>query len=165
MKTLDWIITRLEGLLTIVAGTALVAMAVLTCANIVLRARCIACPIKGSVEMVSLAGALVVGCALARTQSRRENIAVDVLVSLYPAGVRRALDLLGQSICMLFAGLAAWQVAVLGRTQCRSGELTETLRIVYYPFIFAVALGFAVLTLVFLSNLLKDLRPDKEAAR
>jgi hypothetical protein len=40
-------------------------------------------------------------------------------------------------------------------TLCRTGEVTETLRIIFYPFTYAVAFGCAVLTLVFFIEFLK----------
>ena len=43
-----------------------------------------------------------------------------------------------------------------------TGEVTETLRIIYYPFTYAVALGCFVLALVMLTDLLKSLIPKKE---
>lgn len=165
IRILDRIITLLERLLIVIAGVALVAMGLITCANILFRMDPIGCPIKGSVELVGLAGALVAASALARTQRRKEHIAVDALVSLYPPALRRGLDLIGQLACMIFAAIVAWRVTLLGWTQVQSGELTETLRIVPYPVTFGVALGFVVLTLVFCSNLLKDILTRTEASQ
>jgi hypothetical protein len=38
-----------------------------------------------------------------------------------------------------------------------TGEVSETLRVIFYPFTYAVAVGCAVLGLVFLVDLLRDL--------
>jgi hypothetical protein len=58
---------------------------------------------------------------------------------------------------MVFFAIVSWQIAKYATTLVKTGEITETLRIVYYPFTYGVALGCAVLSLVFLSDLLGSL--------
>jgi len=43
-----------------------------------------------------------------------------------------------------------------------TGEITETLRIIYYPFTYGVALGCAVLSLVLFTDLIKSFITKKE---
>jgi len=45
-----------------------------------------------------------------------------------------------------------------------SGELSETLRMPYYPFVYGAALGCGFLTLVLVMDLLKSLFAGKESA-
>ena len=56
---------------------------------------------------------------------------------------------------MVFFAVVAWQIAKYAGTLWETGEVTETLQIIYYPFTYGVALGCAVLSLVFLIDLLK----------
>jgi hypothetical protein len=49
----------------------------------------------------------------------------------------------------------SWQIARYATTLLKSGEVTETLGIIYYPFTYSVAFGFAILSLVFLNDFLK----------
>ena len=58
---------------------------------------------------------------------------------------------------MVFFGIAGWQVAKWGTILWKTGEVTETLRIIFYPFTYGVALGCLILTLVLLVDLLKVL--------
>jgi hypothetical protein len=51
--------------------------------------------------------------------------------------------------------LAAWQISKYATTLWETGEVTETLQIIYYPFTYGVALGCAALSLVFLIDFLK----------
>ena len=74
---------------------------------------------------------------------------------------RRILNGINYLICMVFFALAGWQIAVWGTTIWRTGEVTETLRIIFYPFIYGVALGCIILSLVFLVDLLKVLVEGK----
>ncbi len=62
----------------------------------------------------------------------------------------------------MFFVVAAWQVAVKAGILMRTGEVTETLQIIYYPFTYAVALGCLVLALTLFTELLKAIIPQKE---
>jgi len=53
-------------------------------------------------------------------------------------------------------------MAVKADILMQAGEVTETLRIIYYPFTYAVALGCLILALTFLTDLLKMLFVDKK---
>lgn len=66
---------------------------------------------------------------------------------------------------MVFFSMAAWQIAKWASTLRKSGEVTETLQIVYYPFTYGVALGCVVLALVFLVDLMKAIVGEEEKDR
>jgi len=68
-------------------------------------------------------------------------------------------------ICMFFFAVVAWQIAKYGTTLWKTGEVTETLRIIYYPFTYGVALGCAVLSMVFLIDFVKCVAPQNEGKR
>ena len=157
MALLERISTGLNKALLWVAGIFLVGMVILTCANILLRLCWV--PVRGTFEMMGLSGALVAAFALGYTQVKGGHIAVDVLTSAFPEGTRRFLHVLNGLVGLVFFALVAWQVAQKARTLWAAGEVTETLRIAYYPFIFAVGLGCAALALSFLTDLVRDLFP------
>ncbi len=163
MEFLDRLGVYLNRVLMIVAGIFLLGMITLTCANILLRLFWF--PVRGTFELMGFFGAVAAAFALGYTQVRRGHIAVDVLVSRFPGGTRRALGIINETVCAIFFALVAWQMAAKAGTLRMTGEVTETLRIIYYPFTYAVAVGFGVLSLVFLIELLKTLLPRKAGAR
>lgn len=163
VEILDRITKVLNQILLVIAGVFLVAMVGLTCADILCRL--IWVPILGSVELVALFGSVVTAFALGYTQHRRGHIWVDVLVSLFPDGVKRILNIINSLLCMSFFALVAWRIVVWSGTLLRTGELTETLKIIYYPFSYGTALGCALLSLVFLTEGLKSLVFRKEGAK
>jgi TRAP-type C4-dicarboxylate transport system permease small subunit len=65
-------------------------------------------------------------------------------------------------ICLLFFAIVAWQIAKYATTLMKTGEITETLRIIYYPFTYGVAFGCVILSLVFLVDFLKSFVPEQE---
>ncbi len=154
MVILDRISHYLNQILICIAGLFLMAMIFLTCANVF--SRLVWIPISGSFELMGYFGAVLTAFALGYTQIRRGHIAVDVLVLRFSKKTQRILNGINYLICMVFFALVSWQIAKYATTLWKTGELTETLRIVYYPFTYGVAFGCATLSLVFLTDLLKS---------
>ncbi|MDC3237225.1 TRAP transporter small permease [bacterium] len=150
----------LNKLLTFLAGLILIVMVLLTCANIVFRMFWV--PISGTYELMGFAGALLTSFALAYTQIKKGHIAVDVLVNVFPKKTRWFIAAINNGMCFIFFMLAGWQLTIKANTLRTTGEVTETLRIIYYPFTYAVALGCAVLALILLTDFLRQLIPAKE---
>lgn len=163
MNFLDRINQTLNQALMWIAGLLLAGMVLLTCANIFLRIIWI--PVRGTFELVGYSGAVLTAFALGYAQTRRGHIAVDVLVLRFSQKTQRILDIINHCICMIFFALVAWQISRYATTLWRTGELTETLQIVYYPFTYAVALGCATLSLVFLTDFLQSLIRKKEGEK
>lgn len=149
----------LNRILMAIGGLFLGGMVLLTCANIVLRSVWV--PVRGTFELMGFAGAVVTAFALGRTQQAKGHIAVDVLLNALAPHLRRVLMIVSHSLCALFFGVAAWQVAQKALVLLRTGEVTETLRMIYYPFTFAVALGCVVLTLALIIDVIVLLHPGK----
>lgn len=147
-----------QGLI-LVAGLVLAVMVFLTSANIFLRSVWV--PISGSFELMGYFGAVCTAFALGYTQMRQGHIAVDILVRGFPAGLKRVVDAVNGLICLVFFALVARYVSRYAMTLLTTGEVTETLGIIYYPFIFAVALGCASLALVFFTDLVKAIVPKE----
>ena len=160
MDTLNKISQFLNRILVLIGGVFLVGMILLTCGNILSRAVWI--PIRGTFELMGYFGAVVTAFALGYTQLKKGHIAVDVLVNTFSKPVHKVVQAINLATGTLFFAIASWQIAVKATTLMRTGEITETLRIIYYPFTYAVALGCLVLTLVLLIDLIKLFAVSKE---
>lgn len=160
MAALEKLTSLMVRILALVAGLFLVGMILITCANIFSRAVWV--PVRGAFELMGYAGAVVTAFALGYTQIKRGNIAVDILVNRYPPWAKRLVNIVNSLICMVFFSLASWQLCVKANTMMKTGEVTETLRIIYYPFVYAVALGCVVLVLMFLTEFLRSAFPKEE---
>ncbi len=161
MQTLDKISRILNQFLIFIGGIFLVGMIVLTCGNILFRT--IWVPIPGTFELMGYFGAVVAAFALGYTQIKKGHIAVDVLVNMFSKPVQKLVQTINFSVGFIFFALTAWQLTVKATTLRQTGEITETLRIIYYPFTYAVALGCLVLALVLLIDLIKLFGPPKES--
>jgi TRAP-type C4-dicarboxylate transport system permease small subunit len=160
MNMLSGLVRWANRVLMFAAGVFMIAMIALTCANILLRTFWV--PIDGTFELMGYFGAVVTAFALGYTQKMNGHIAVDVLFNLFPRRGKLAIQALNHTICLIFFGMVAWRISRYASTLWSTGEITETLGIIYYPFVYCVALGCAVLALVFLIDLIGLFLPTQE---
>lgn len=163
MRTLAKICETLDAILRWLAGFFLAAMVVLTTSDIVLR--WFGCPINGSVELMGFMGAMAASLALGYTQKKRMHIAVTIVVDSYTKPVRKVIKIINNTISIVFFVLASWQLLEWAETLRSTGELTETLRMIYYPFAYGVALGCLFLSFVYLMEILNELFQTPEIAQ
>lgn len=145
MKFLDQLDLILNRGLMIVGGIALLLLMVLATGNVAMRVFQI--PFSGCYEIVSFLGAIVTAAALGHTQRNRDHIIVDILSEKFPTKVKKAVDAVSYLIITLFFAVVSRQTLLWGMKIRESGEVSETLKIIYHPFVFGVALGFAFLAL------------------
>ncbi len=129
--------------LQILAGCILVGLILLVCGNIFFRI--FWSPIRGTFELVGLFGAVMCGFSLAYTQDKEAHIAVDIIFKHFRRSVRKILNGINHLLCIFVFSVGCWKLTSWALEIKRAGELTETLRIVYYPFMLCLAFGFFLL--------------------
>jgi TRAP-type C4-dicarboxylate transport system permease small subunit len=137
----------------VAGGIALMLLVLLATTNVGLRFFHV--PYSGTYELVSFLGALVTAGALAHTQRRKDHIVVDILTDKFPPTVKRFLDAVNYAVTALLFGVIAWQIWVWGNTIRSGNEVSETLKIIFYPFVYAVAAGFGLLAVVLCVDFMK----------
>jgi len=148
MSALERFSQKINRFFLWIAGFFLVAMIAMTCGNIF--SRFIWAPLKGTFELMGFFSALVTAFVLGYTQIKKAHISVDILVNHFSRNVQRILKAVNSIICMIFFAMAGWQICKMAATLHNTGEVTETLRIIYYPFTYGVGLGCFLLALVLL---------------
>lgn len=159
MSTLEKISNLLNKGFIWIGGAALLSMIGIACANMILRP--LGAPLKGAYELVGFLGALSVAFALGYAQITKAHIAVDILSTRYSKRTLKMMEVISSFFCMIFFVLVAWQVAVFATTIWKRGETSETLRIIYHPFVYAVAVCCALLAFVLFVDFLKLVAPKK----
>ncbi len=114
-------------------------------------------PITGAYELVGFFGALVVALPLGYAQISRSHISVDILARHYSKRAQQWVNLVSSFLCTIFFILVAWQSAIYASTIWKRGETSETLRIVYHPFVYTVAVCCLLLATVLFVDFLKSL--------
>ena len=134
------------------AGLFLVAMMLLTVADVVLRATTNR-PIRGMFEIVELLLACTFFLALPAVFLRDEHLVVDVIDHVVRPSAVRWLDLAGALLSLAVLVTMAWQMVPLARTMHEFGDVTSDLSIpkIYYwiPVLLGV-IASALATLVFI---------------
>lgn len=153
LATLDKAGAQLARLLAVFAGLTLTAMMVLACWNMVGRA--FGAPLKGAFELMGFMGAVVAAFSLAYAQQSRSHIFVAFFIAKFKRPVRLVLDAAVHLASAAFFVHAALEVEKLAAFIVDMGELSETLQIVYHPFVWAVAAGCLAMGFVLLVSFCK----------
>jgi len=161
MRYLEAINIFLNKILMVLGGLAVLALMALATGNVVLRLFHL--PFRGAYEIVSFLGAVVIAFALGFTQKRKDNIVVDILTQKFSKKVNRVLNGINYLVSTIFFSIVAWQIYLWGMKIWESHEVSETLKVVYHPFIFCVSLGFAVLSLTLIIDFIGTLLNKEEA--
>ncbi len=148
MKMLRRISSLLNRIFIFVASVALVLMMLLGFGNVLLRT--FWKPIEGTYELIGYLGSVTTVLAIGYAQIRKNHISVDIITTHYSKRWRKIVHGVSYLSTAVFFGLASWQTTLWGNVVWRSGERSETLRIIFYPFVYIVALGFAFLTFILL---------------
>jgi TRAP-type C4-dicarboxylate transport system permease small subunit len=162
MHIIEMISRLLNKTFMVVAAVAVMSLMSLATINVVLRI--FGHPYRGTYELVAYFGAIVIAFALGYSQQEKDHIVVDILSQKFPRKLNKALDGVNYFTTMIFFTVVTWQIYVWGMKILRAGEVMETLKVIYHPFIFAVAAGFGILSLALLVDFLKNVLGKEEEA-
>jgi TRAP-type C4-dicarboxylate transport system permease small subunit len=162
MNYLEKINVFLNKILMVLGSVAVLLLMAIATTNAFLRIPLIKSTWRGAYETVGFLGAIVIAFALGYTQKRKDHIVVDILTEKFPKRINRVLDGINYFITTIFFAIVSWQVFVWGMKISKSGEVSETLKIVFHPFIYSVAFGFAVFSLTLIIDFLKNLKNKED---
>lgn len=153
MYKLNLLVSR--GLLGI-AGVALLAMVCLVTGNIVMRQ--VASSYGGTSEIVGWLTAVVVSLSLGYAQLNKAHVELDILVAHFPDRLQAFIQTLVAAASLLFFAMVAFKLWEYGYGVMQRGMVSQTLRIVIYPMIYVVALGFSAFCLVLLADVFSSVK-------
>lgn len=162
MSYLERINVFLNKILLIVGSVAVLLLMSIATVNAFMRLPFLKTTWRGAYETVGFLGAIVIAFALGYTQKRKDHIVVDILTEKFPKRVNRILDGINYFITTIFFAIVSWQVFAWGMKISKSGEVSETLKIIFHPFIYSVSLGFAVFSLTLILDFLKNLKSKED---
>ncbi len=152
------LLARLGVLGITLAGASLLLMVLLGAIDII-GTKFFDRPLPGTFEATEALMVLGVFLALPYTQARRQHIAVDLLVSRFGPGGRRALDAFATFLTLAVFVLIAWQGWVLALASFSVREYASGIvRFPVYPAKFALAVGASLMVFQALVDLVADAR-------
>ncbi len=143
----------LSRVMNTIAGIALVFLMFLTISDVILRF--FKRPIVGTYELVAFSGAVVIGFSLPLTSWVRAHIFVDFFILRFSKKVQNIFHVATRCVAMLLFIVAGWNLVIYGLDLKKSGEVSSTLQMPFYPVAFGVALSCFILCLVFLCDIVK----------
>jgi TRAP-type C4-dicarboxylate transport system permease small subunit len=143
----------LSRVMQVVAGIFLVFMMLLTTFDVILRI--FSRPIIGTYEMVALSGGIVVGFSVPITSWVRGQIFVDFFYQKFPKKTQDLFNYATRVMSLLLFLFTAWNLLKMATDMYRSGEVSLTLQLPFYPVAYGIGFAFFVQILVLIVDMQK----------
>lgn len=153
---MEWLTKQTEGLcklLNVIAGCALTFMMLLTVADVILRF--FRMPIVGAYELVAFAGGVVIGFAIPMTSFKKGHIFVDFFVLRFSHKTRNLFHLTTRLMGLVLFSIVGWNMIRMGMDMIRTGEVSLTLELPFYPVVYGIGLACFVQCLVILIQIVQ----------
>jgi TRAP-type C4-dicarboxylate transport system permease small subunit len=122
-------------------------------------------PITGSIELVEFMMVVLVAFVVAYGALHGSLITVDVVTERLRKRARAVLNTLNSLVNLCVFILITWQSIIYAISLQEAHRVTATFAIPIYPFVYLIALGSAILCLVFIYNLLVQMAVVVSGAR
>lgn len=169
MAFLDKISKDLARILYWIAGIAIVSMMLLTCADVILRLAVTLYhrydlgflspfqPIPGTYELVMFMGAVAVSFAMAHTSVEKGHVSVSLIVRMLPQRIQAFIASITTLLGLILFALLSWQSVIYANDLRITGEVSLTLELPFYPFVYGIAFAAATVCLVLCLELSRNL--------
>ncbi len=144
---------QISRFLNVIAGVSLIFLMFLTIIDVILRS--FGKPIVGTYELVALSGAVAIGLSIPGTSFLRGHIYVDFLIAQFSKKVRNLFNITTRCLVFFLFILAGWNLLKFGWGLQKSGEVSLTLQMPFYPVAYGVGICCFVQSLVMVCDLIK----------
>ena len=139
-------VSKLSRFLGFIAGTTLVFVMLLTVLDVILRY--FGHPITGVYDLVALGGAIVIGFSMPLAAEKRVHVFMEMGLQAHSRTVKQILSFVTRVIVFGISFIAAWNLVMLGTGFRQTGEVSLTIKIVYYPIAMGLGACFFIQMLV-----------------
>jgi TRAP-type C4-dicarboxylate transport system permease small subunit len=146
-------VTTISDYLNVIAGISLILLMLLTIVDVVLRG--FDKPIVGAYELVALAGAVAIGFSMPRTALSRAHIYVDFFIAARSRTVRNLFNITTRLLVIVLFFLIGWNLFTFAGDLRKSGEVSLTLQLPFYPVAYGVGICCFVQCLVMVCDIFK----------
>jgi TRAP-type C4-dicarboxylate transport system permease small subunit len=138
-------------------GAALMLGAMMLFSVVDMVARGFGVTIAGSYEVIGWMSAAAMALALGTVQRHKGHVAMELFVVKLGSRNRALVEAAMALMSLALFAVTAFYVMRYGRTLHETGSMSETLRVIVYPWVYVVGLGCSGLTLALLVDLLRSL--------
>ena len=154
MSLVDRFISILNRGLACVAGISLVARVLVTVGEMVLRM--FGKPMAGTVETIGWLAATTTAFALGYTQIHQGHVSIDLFTRRLGPRLQVMVSMLVYLASTVLFVIVTWNVFRHAGVLRQTGSLSETMKVIVYPWVYLVSLGCAGLTLALVVDFLKS---------
>jgi len=145
--------------LSVIAGTSLTLMMLLTVSDVVGRA--FGHPIMGTYEVVGFMLALVIGFAMPKVSLARQHVYMDFIDRLSKRN-RALMNIFTRMLCIILFVLIGYSLFGVGNEYRISGETSPTIKLPFYPLAYGVGICCFVECFVFVFEIARSWRESHE---
>ncbi len=153
-------VNGLTRFINVIAGISLTFLMLLTIADVILRFFKI--PIVGTYELVAFSGAVVIGFSLPLTSWMRGHIFVDFFIIKFSKKVQNVFNIATRCFVFFLFFLMGWNLFKYAVDLQKSGEVSLTLQMPFYPITFGVGICCFIQCLVMVCDIVKVLGGEYE---
>ncbi len=162
MKHFQRFIKGTDLVLYSIAGAVLIGLVLITLCDVILRN--FGHPITGSMEIIQYGGAIVFAFAVPFATTLGAQIIVDIVTEKLRPGAQRVMSIITRIVGVLLFLFVSYNFYLYGLDVRRTGELSASFKIPYYPIVFAMAFSFLFQALTVLLDLINTLRGAETGA-
>lgn len=153
---MEGFLSKVKGIsrfLNLIAGISLSFLMFLTIADVILRL--FRRPIVGTYELVAFSGAVVIGFSVPFTSWVRGHVYVDFLILRFSQKIRNVFNIITRCLVIWLFLMIGWNLIDYGMDLYKSGEVSLTLQMPFYPVAYGIGICCFFQCLVLLCDILK----------
>ena len=150
----------ISKVLNSIAAIAVTVMMLMTVADVLLRAG--GYPIIGTFEIVALLLALVIGFGIPQVSLDRGHVYMDFLLEKLSIRGKNLMNTFTRLLCLTLFALIGYNLFNVAARFHRSGEVSATIKIPFYPVAYAVAVCCLLECCVFILDIVRIWRRENE---
>jgi len=166
-------IKRLAEYMSYIAGAAIIIMMLLSTADVLLRLGSplyskfkylflsFIQPIPGTYELVCFLGSVAAAFAMAHTSIKGGHVSVSLVTRLLTDRTRTIIQIITNTLAFVFFGLLSWRSILYARELKFYGEVSMTLQLPYYPFVYGVSFASFVMCIILITYIINDIKVMK----
>jgi TRAP-type C4-dicarboxylate transport system permease small subunit len=163
MKSFIAGVIKVDKVLYAIAGVVLALMILLTLCDVI--SRNFGHPITGSLEIIQYAGSIVFGFSIPYATWLKVQVIVDLIIEKISKISKRNMNIITRCIGILLTLFISCNFFLYGWDVLKTGELTASFKIPYYPFVFALSFSFLMHSFTIICDLLQTIRPGTDDKR
>ena len=135
---------------------AFVFMMLLTTVD-VFGAKVLLTPVPGALDLMMLAQLICISFALAASYIAKRHVSVEFFVPLMPRFIQKLVALLISLLMLFLFIIMGWQLFVYGHELKAYNEVSPTIRVNLYPYVYGAAFAFIPACLAVLADLTQSI--------